>query len=355
MRTLLITGGCGFIGSHFVRAALGSGAYHAINLDKLTYAGEPARLADLAGHRSCRFVHGDVADRALLERLFEEEKPWAVVNFAAESHVDRSILDPSPFFQTNLIGTEALLDAARRHGVERFVQVSTDEVYGDADGRKPFREDAPLTPSSPYAASKASADLLVLAYGRTYGLPGLIVRSTNNYGPFQFPEKLVPLSIRNALIGAELPLYGDGLQRRDWLHVEDNCRAILAILQRGQLGSIYNVGVGETGPNLEIVRALCRILADEAGSDLASLEARIRFMTDRPGHDRRYSVDTDKIRRELAWRPQIPLNEGLRRTVRWYLDHKEWLDRIGSSKYRSYCEAVYLRNWERPRRQCESQ
>jgi dTDP-glucose 4,6-dehydratase len=355
MRTVLITGGCGFIGSHFVRAALGLGAFDAVNLDNLTYAGDPARLADVAGHPSYRFVHGDVADRALLERLFEEEKPWAVVNFAAESHVDRSILDPSPFFQTNLIGTQALLDAARCHEVKRFVQISTDEVYGDADGKESFYEDDPLRPSSPYAASKASADLLVLAYTRTYGLPALIVRSTNNYGSFQFPEKLVPLTIRNAMVGAELPLYGDGLQCRDWLHVEDNCRAILAILQRGQPGSIYNVGVGEAPTNLEIVRALCRILADETGWELESLQRRVRFMTDRPGHDRRYAVNADKIRREFDWHPRVPLDEGLRRTVRWYLDHGDWLDRIGSSEYRSYYEAVYLRNWERTGRQCESQ
>ncbi|HEY2987815.1 MAG TPA: dTDP-glucose 4,6-dehydratase [Candidatus Binatia bacterium] len=355
MRTLFITGGCGFIGSHFVRAALGLGTFDAVNLDKLTYAGDTARLTDVGGHPSYRFVHGDVVDRALLDRLFEEKKPWAVVNFAAESHVDRSILDPAPFLRANLIGTQILLDAARRHEAQRFVQISTDEVYGDAAGKESFREDGPLTPSSPYAASKASADLLALAYGRTYGLPVLIVRSSNNYGPFQFPEKLVPLTIRNAMVGAELPLYGDGLQRRDWLHVEDNCRAILAILERGRPGSIYNVGAGEARTNLATVRALCGILAEEAGLELKALHERVRFVADRPGHDRRYAVNTEKIRRELAWRPRIFLSEGLRRTVRWYLNHRDWLNRIDSPEYRSYCEAVYVRNWERPGRQCESQ
>jgi dTDP-glucose 4,6-dehydratase len=344
MRTLLVTGGCGFIGSHFVRAALG--VFGAVNLDKLTYAGDPARVADVAGHASYRFVHGDVADRSLVEALFEKEKPWAVINFAAESHVDRSILDPSPFLQTNVIGTQVLLDAARRHKVERFIQISTDEVYGDAEGKKPFCEEDAPSPSSPYAASKAAADLLALAYGRTYGLSIIIVRSTNNYGPFQFPEKLIPLVIRNAVVGGELPLYGDGLQRRDWLHVEDNCRAVLAILERGEPGAIYNVGAEEAGTNLELVRALCRILSEEAGLDLDSLYGRMRFVADRPGHDRRYALNTDKIQRELDWRPRVPFDEGLRRTVRWYLNQREWLERIDSAEYRSYYEAVYVRNWE---------
>ncbi|HEY3305682.1 MAG TPA: dTDP-glucose 4,6-dehydratase [Candidatus Binatia bacterium] len=345
MRTLLITGGCGFIGSQFVRAALEGGTCRAVNLDKLTYAGEPARLADVADHPSYRFVRGDIADRALLERLFEEEKPWAVVNFAAESHVDRSILDPSPFLLTNLIGTQALLDAARHHQVERFLQVSTDEVYGDAEGKAPFREEDPVMPSSPYAASKAAADLLALAHGRTYGLPVLIVRSSNNYGPFQFPEKLIPLMIRNAMAGAELPLYGDGLQRRDWLHVEDNCRAILAVLERGHTGSIYNAAVRKDRTNLEIVRAICRLLAEAAGLEAESLHGRIRFVADRPGHDRCYAVDADKIQRELDWSARVSLDEGLRRTVHWYLDHRDWLERMNSSEYRSYYETVYVRNW----------
>jgi dTDP-glucose 4,6-dehydratase len=354
MRTLLIAGGCGFIGSHFVRAALEPGLFRAVNLDRLSYAGDEARLADLAGRPSYRFVRGDVADRACVERLVEEEKPWAIVNFAAETHVDRSILDPLPFLLANVIGTQTLLDAARGHRVKRFLQISTDEVYGDADGKRAFREDDPIAPSSPYAASKAAADLLALAYARTYGVPALVVRSTNNYGPFQFPEKLVPLIIRNALCGAALPLYGDGLQRRDWLHVEDNCRAVLAILRRGRTGSIYNVGAGSAGTNIDIVRAICRILAEATGATVDSFYRRIRLVDDRPGHDRRYAVNTDKIQRELGWAPQISLAEGLKRTVAWYLAHRDWLDRIDSPEYRSYCDAVYVQNWERSERPCES-
>jgi dTDP-glucose 4,6-dehydratase len=354
MRTLLITGGCGFIGSHFVRAALGAGGFRAVNLDGLSYAGDAARLADVAERRLYRFVRGDVADRACVERLVEEEKPWAIVHFAAETHVDRSILDPAPFLRANVIGTQTLLDAARRRGVKRFVQISTDEVYGDAGEKKYFREDDPLAPSSPYAASKAAADLLVLAYARTYNVPALVVRSANNYGPFQFPEKLVPLIVRNALRGAPLPLYGDGLQRRDWLHVEDNCRAVLAVLQRGRAGSIYNVGAGSSETNLEIVRAICRVLAETTGASVDSFFRRIRSVGDRPGHDRRYALNTEKIHGELGWAPQIPLAEGLKCTVAWYLAHTDWLERIDSPDYRSYCDAVYARDWERSERPCES-
>jgi dTDP-glucose 4,6-dehydratase len=261
--------------------------------------------------------------------------------------VDRSILDPTPFLQTNVLGTQVLLEAAREARVERFVQVSTDEVYGDAEGKDPFHESSPLTPSSPYAASKAAADLLCLAYARTYGVPVLIVRSSNNYGPYQFPEKLIPLLIRNALAGEVLPIYGDGLQRRDWLYVEDNCRAILRVLEAGRVGAIYNVGTGQERTNLEVVRTLCRILGEEAGLDPTEILRRVRHVADRPGHDRRYAMQTDRVRRELGWSPQVPFEEGLRRTIRWYLRHPDWVARVTTGEYLQYYEAVYLRRWSR--------
>ena len=346
MKTILVTGGCGFIGSHFVRSCLKQKDWRLVNLDMLTYAGNLENLADIQDRLSgYRFVKGDIADQVLMDRLFQEEKPWAVVNFAAESHVDRSILDPSPFLQTNVMGVQVLLEASRRHGVERFVQISTDEVYGDAEGKGPFHEEDLLMPSSPYAASKAAADLLCRAYQRTYDLSILIVRSSNNYGPFQFPEKLIPLMIRNALKGEDLPLYGDGFQRRDWLYVEDNAQAIFRILERGQIGSVYNVATGEEWTNLEAVRMLCRLLAQEAGLDAETLLGRIRFIKDRPGHDRRYALHTDRIRQELGWSPQVSFETGLRRTVRWYLDHPDWVKRVTSGEYQAYYEAVYLRTW----------
>jgi dTDP-glucose 4,6-dehydratase len=347
MRTLLVTGGCGFIGSHFVRMALGTGAWRVVNLDKLTYAGNLENVTDVLESPHHRFVRGDIADRQGVRTLLAEERPWAVVNFAAESHVDRSILDPTPFLQTNVLGTQVLLEAAREARVERFVQVSTDEVYGDAEGKDPFHESSPLTPSSPYAASKAAADLLCLAYARTYGVPVLIVRSSNNYGPYQFPEKLIPLLIRNALAGEVLPVYGDGLQRRDWLYVEDNCRAILRVLEAGRVGAIYNVGTGQERTNLEVVRTLCRILGEEAGLDPTEILRRVRHVADRPGHDRRYAMQTDRVRRELGWSPQVPFEEGLRRTIRWYLRHPDWVARVTTGEYLQYYEAVYLRRWSR--------
>ena len=345
MKTILVTGGCGFIGSHFVRLLLRRTAWRVINLDKLTYAGNLENLAEVEAGTRYRFVKGDIADRALVGGLLQEEKPWAVVSFAAESHVDRSILDASPFLQTNVIGAQVLMERCRYHSVERFVQVSTDEVYGDAEGREPFSERSPLIPSSPYAASKAAADLLCLAYRRTYGLPILVVRSSNNYGPFQFPEKLIPLMIRNALNGEDLPVYGDGLQRREWLYVEDNCGAILTVLERGTPGSVYNVGAAEEHTNLEIVRAICRLVADEAGLDQDGLLNRLRFVPDRPGHDRRYALKTQMICEELGWSPVVPLETGLRRTIRWYLDNSEWVKRVTSGEYRTYYESVYLHAW----------
>jgi len=340
-----VTGGCGFIGSHFVRLILARTDWRVVNLDKLTYAGSEERLTDAQANPRYHFVRGDIADRELVDRVFREEHPWGVVNFAAESHVDRSILDASPFLQTNIIGVQALLEAARAHGVERFVQISTDEVYGDAHGREPFYEDSPLAPSSPYAASKAAADLLCLASMRTYRVPVLILRSSNNYGPFQFPEKLIPLMIRNALAGEELPVYGDGLQKRDWFFVEDNAQGILRGLERGRLGAIYNLSAGQERTNLEVVRQLCRLMAEESGLDRGKLQQLIRSVADRPGHDRRYAVHTTRMREELGWRPTTVFEQGLRQTVRWYLEHRDWMRKVESDEYRRYYDAVYRQAW----------
>ena len=346
-RTIVVTGGCGFIGSHFVRLLLQQSSCRVVNLDKLTYAGDPGRVADIAEDPRYRFVCGDIADGCLLDDLLASERPWAIVNFAAESHVDRSILDPAPFLETNIRGVHVLLEAARRYEVERFLQVSTDEVYGDADGVTLRTEEDALRPSSPYAASKAAADLLCLAYRRTYRLPVIIARSSNNYGPFQHPEKLIPLVIRNALAGAELPVYGDGGQRRDWLYVEDNCRALLAVLERGQLGAVYNIASGVLTTNLQVVRQVCGHLAEELGTDPRTLLARIRFVQDRPGHDRAYAVSTERMVQELGWKPEVTLDAGLRSTVRWYLSHRDWLERSVDDGYRAYYEAVYGRGWSR--------
>jgi len=346
MKTVLVTGGCGFIGSHFVRLLLQRTAYRVVNLDKLTYAGNLENLAGVEEGERYRFVKGDICSRTTVDQLFQEERPWAVVNFAAESHVDRSILDATPFLQTNVIGVQILLDGSRSHDVERFVQISTDEVYGDADGKEPFPEESLLMPSSPYAASKAAGELLCPAYQRTYGLPILIVRSTNNYGPVQFPEKLVPLMIRNALGGKDLPIYGDGLQHRDWLYVVDNCRAILTVLQQGNPGSIYNIGAGEEPTNLELVHTICRLLAEEAKMDLDTILKHLEFVPDRPGHDRRYALNTENIRQDLAWVPEVSFEIGLRKTIRWYLGHRDWMDRVISGEYQRYYDAVYSRAWE---------
>lgn len=344
MKTILVTGGCGFIGSNFVRLLNAETDWRIVNLDKLTYAGNAENIADLPPARH-RMIHGDIADPALVEKVLKEEKPWAIVNFAAESHVDRSILDAAPFVQTNIGGVQTLLDAARAHPVERFLHISTDEVYGDKEGKEPSAEDSALAPSSPYAATKAAADLLCFAYRRTYGVPVIVTRSSNNYGPYQFPEKFISLLIRNALNGLELPVYGDGKQIRDWLYVEDNCRAILTVLDEGQVGSTYNIGTGEERTNLEVVEAVCAAVAEAQGSSPAKLKERIRFVTDRPGHDRRYALDTSKIRRETGWKPQVGFDEGLKRTVRWYLEHADWIAHVSSGEYRKYYETVYARAW----------
>ncbi|MGQ0792545.1 MAG: dTDP-glucose 4,6-dehydratase [Deltaproteobacteria bacterium] len=347
MKTVLVTGGCGFIGSHFIRLLLAQTGFRVVNLDKLTYAGNPENLSDVETNPRYRLVRGDICDAALVYSVFRDEKPASVVNFAAESHVDRSILDPSPFIQTNVAGAQVLLEASKRLGVEKFLQISTDEVYGDADGRGPFDEQSPLHPSSPYSASKAAADLLCLAYARTWGLPVAIARSSNNYGAHQFPEKLIPLMIRNAASGAHLPVYGDGLQRRDWLFVEDNARALVKILVQAPAGEIYNVATGAETANLDAVNLICQILAEQSLFDSSALCELIRSVPDRPGHDRRYAVNIEKIRRDLGWSAEISFEQGLRRTVGWYLANPGWVQRVESGEYQSYCDAVYLRSWER--------
>ncbi|MCC7519544.1 MAG: dTDP-glucose 4,6-dehydratase [Verrucomicrobiae bacterium] len=327
---LLVTGGCGFIGSHFVREILATRAkWRVVNVDGLTYAGRGRNLDDLARHPRYRFVRADIAGAAMAP-ILARERPDAIVNFAAESHVDRSIHGAAPFLRTNALGVQNLLDAARGG---RFLQVSTDEVYGSIPGRRRAREDAPLRPSSAYSASKAAADLLVLAARHTHGQDVVITRCTNNYGPWQFPEKLIPLMITNALVGHPLPVYGDGLQRRDWIHARDHCRGVLAALERGRPGEIYNFGAGIEPPNLVIVRNILRLLGKPTSL--------IRHVADRLGHDRRYAVDTAKARRELGWRPRIGLADGLAETVRWYRDHPAWWLRLKDAAFRAY----YRRNY----------
>ena len=344
---ILVTGGCGFIGSNFVRYVVRVHPdWKIVNLDKLTYAGNLANLKDVAEDHRYKFVRGDIADRQLVEKLFREERFDAVVNFAAESHVDRSILDPSPFIETNIKGTQVLLEAARKYPVERFVQVSTDEVYGSLGETGFFTEESPLRPNSPYAASKAAADLLCRAYYKAYGIPIIITRSSNNYGPYQFPEKLIPLMIRNALIGKELPVYGEGKQVRDWLYVEDNCRAIDLVLQRGQVGEVYNIGGGCEKRNIEVVEMICDILERLVPETVAlhsSPRARIRFIKDPRGaaHDFRYALDCSKIANDLGWGPEVRFEEGLERTVKWYLENQDWVESVITGEYLTYYERVY--------------
>lgn len=344
MKTILVTGGCGFIGSNFVRLLAREPDWRVINFDKLTYAGNLENVGDVTSDR-IRFVQGDICDRAGVESILKEESPWAIVNFAAESHVDRSILDASPFVQTNIGGVQSLLDAVRAHPVERFLHISTDEVYGDKEGREASTEESPLSPSSPYAATKAAADLLCFSYRRTYGLPVIVTRSSNNYGPYQFPEKLIPLLIRNGLNDLEFPVYGDGRQIRDWLYVEDNCRAILGVLETGKIGSVYNIGTSEERTNLEVVEAICAAIAAHQGSDVERLKQRIRFVTDRPGHDRRYAIHTIKVRNEIGWQPRMSFELGLKQSVNWYLEHPEWIARVTSGEFRKYYDSVYGQAW----------
>lgn len=324
MVKVLVTGGCGFIGSNFIRYLLETDPCVSIlNLDSLTYAGNPENLGDLDGERRYRFVHGDVTDQRQVRTAVEDVQ--AIVHFAAESHVDRSIRDAQPFLRTNVLGTQVLLEAARDFGVQRFVQVSTDEVYGSLGSLGAFTEESPLAPNSPYAASKAAADLLVRSYVQTYRLPALITRCSNNYGPYQFPEKLIPLFISKLLQDDPVPLYGDGLNVRDWIHVRDHCVALDKVWRHGRIGEIYNIGGGCEKSNLELTHTLLNALGKP--------ESLIRFVADRPGHDRRYAVDCTKIERELGWRPTIAFAEGLIDTVRWYQANTDWIAHVRSGTY----------------------
>jgi len=344
---LLVTGGCGFIGSNFVRQRLletGSPLQRLVNLDLLTYAGNPANLADLAGDARYVFVQGDIGDEALVSRLFAEHAIDAVANFAAESHVDRSIDSPEPFIQTNVVGTLRILNAARRHwaglpeprkSAFRFLHVSTDEVYGTLSSTDPaFTEETPFAPNSPYAASKAASDHLVRAYQHTYKLPTLTTNCSNNYGPFHFPEKLIPLVILNALDGKPLPVYGDGQQIRDWLYVEDHAAGIWEVLRRGRVGETYNIGGLNEQANLDVVREICRLLDEKSPRpDGKKYGEQITFVADRPGHDRRYAIDCAKIQGELGWKPRESFATGLAKTVDWYLTHRDWCRDITEKKY----------------------
>lgn len=331
---LLVTGGAGFIGSAFVRLVLAERPdCRIVNLDKLTYAGNLENLAPVADSPRYRFVKGDIADGPFVMDLFAEEKPDAVVHFAAESHVDRSILSPDPVVRTNFYGTFCLLEAARVHNVQRFHHVSTDEVYGSIDEPHDADENYPLKPSSPYSASKAGSDLLALSYHTTYKLPVTVTRASNNYGPYHFPEKLIPLMISNALEDKSLPIYGDGRQVRDWLYVDDHCRAVLAVLEKGRAGEVYNVGGSLALENVEVVR---RILAATGKPD-----SLMKTVADRPGHDRRYAITSEKIEHETGWRPRMPFDEGLACTVQWYRDNTDWVRRVKSGEYRDYYEKNY--------------
>lgn len=336
-KCILVTGGAGFIGSNFIFYLL---AQHPddriVCLDKLTYAGNLSTLASVMDHPNFRFVKGDIVDRGLVFDLFREEKPDIAVNFAAESHVDRSIADPGVFLQTNIIGTQTLLDACRELGIARYHQVSTDEVYGDLPLDRPdlmFTEETPIHTSSPYSASKAAADLLVLAYHRTYGLPVSISRCSNNYGPYHFPEKLIPLMIINALHDKPLPVYGTGENVRDWLYVEDHCKAIDLILRKGRVGEVYNIGGHNEMRNIDIVRLIVKAL--DKSEDL------ITYVTDRKGHDQRYAIDPTKIHNELGWLPETGLEDGIGKTIAWYLEHRAWWEEIISGEYQEYYRKMY--------------
>ena len=334
---IVVTGGAGFIGGNFVYYMLGARPEDKIICyDKLTYAGNLATLEDAQKHENFSFIKGDIADRQAVYKMFEEEKPNVIVNFAAESHVDRSIENPEIFLQTNIIGTSVLLDACRKYGIQRYHQVSTDEVYGDLPLDRPdlfFTEQTPLHTSSPYSSSKASADLLVMAYHRTYKVPVTISRCSNNYGPFHFPEKLIPLMIINAFSDKKLPVYGDGLNVRDWLYVEDHCAAINLILEKGKVGEVYNIGGHNERANIDVVKTILK--------QFSKSEDLIEYVGDRKGHDRRYAIDPTKIHNELGWVPKTKFEDGIKATVQWYLDNRKWWENIISGEYQDYYERMY--------------
>jgi len=330
---LVVTGGAGFIGSCFVRRGIRSSQHEILNLDKLSYAGNLDNVSSVADDPRYSFAHIDISDEASVERVIAEYRPDAIVHFAAESHVDRSILSPEPVFQTNLRGTFVLLEAARRAGIGRFLHVSTDEVYGSIDAPADADEGYPLRPSSPYSASKAGSDLLALSYFHTYRLPVCVSRASNNYGPYQFPEKLIPLMITNALENRPLPVYGNGLQVRDWLYVEDHCRALYTLLERGRPGEVYNIGGNCSLPNLDVVRRMLQITGRP--------ESLIQYVQDRPGHDTRYALSSRKIYEEPGWQPQMTFDEGLRATVEWYQENRTWIERVRSGEYQTFYEQNY--------------
>ena len=334
---IIVTGGAGFIGGNFVHYMVNKYPEDMIiNLDLLTYAGNLETLKPVENAPNYKFVKGDIADRAFIFKLFEEEKPDVVINFAAESHVDRSITDPESFVRTNVMGTTTLLDACRKYGIKRYHQVSTDEVYGDLPLDRPdlfFTEETPLHTSSPYSSSKASADLFVLAYHRTYGLPVTVSRCSNNYGPYHFPEKLIPLIISRALNDEELPVYGKGDNVRDWLYVTDHCKAIDLVVRKGRVGEVYNIGGHNERTNLEVVKTILKALNKP--------ESLIKFVTDRPGHDRRYAIDPTKMKKELGWKPEYTFDTGIVKTIEWYLNNKDWWEHIISGEYTKYFENMY--------------
>ncbi len=331
IRRVLVTGGAGFIGSHFVRVLLRQGDVDVVNLDALRYSGNLDNLRDIEGHPRYTFIHGDICDAALVGRVVREHRVEAIVNFAAETHVDRSIAEPGGFVRTDVVGTSVLLEAARAAGVSRFVQVSTDEVYGDVPtGRS--AESAPLAPRSPYSASKAGGDLLVLSYYATYGFPVLVTRGSNTFGPNQYPEKFIPLFVTNALDDQPLPLYGDGLQERDWLYVQDHCEAIALVLRKGEAGQVYNLGTGQERPNLDVAETILGLMGKP--------RSLLRHVTDRPGHDRRYALNCDKIA-GLGWRPLHPFDDALKATIEWYRGNPEWWRKTKSGEFRAYYERVY--------------
>lgn len=358
-QTILLTGGCGFIGTNLVRLLIESGIYRVVNLDALTYAANPLSLQELEGNPDYVFIRGNITDRQLVSSLFSQYRPTGVMHLAAESHVDRSIVSADDFVQTNVVGTYILLEAARTHWNSlpeeekkafRFLHVSTDEVFGSLGPEGYFSEETPYAPNSPYSASKAASDHFVRAYHHTYGLPTVITNCSNNYGPYQFPEKLIPLIIMNALSGKSLPVYGDGSNVRDWIYVDDHCRAVRLAFEKGQPGNVYTIGASNEQKNLNLVHQICDILDDVAPPvEISELKERglnsyrelIRFVTDRPGHDRRYAIDSARITRELGWQPEVGFEAGLRQTIEWYLSNPEWVEQAGGESYADWIEKNY--------------
>jgi len=369
-KTVLVTGGSGFIGTNLVRLLLDSGEYRLVNLDALTYAANPLSLADLHGHQGYVFVKGNITDRELVSSLLAKYEPAGVLHLAAESHVDRSIVNAEDFIQTNVVGTYSILEAARaywnalpseRKSTFRFLHVSTDEVFGSLGEDGYFSEETPYKPNSPYAASKAASDHFVRAFHHTYGLPTVITNCSNNYGPYQFPEKMIPLMILNALSGKPLPVYGDGSNVRDWIHVEDHCRAVKLAFEKGKPGEVYTIGANNEQKNINLVNRICSVLDEMAPPveipllrerGLNSYSELIRFVADRPGHDRRYAIDSAKITRELGWQAEVPFEAGLRRTIEWYLSNPKWVDQASGGSYGEWIEKNY--GWRPERAEKES-